>query len=29
VEFRPATMVCCTFDGSAWAIGSIITPEPG
>lgn len=28
VELRPATMVCCTFNGSDWKIGWIITPGP-
>ncbi len=29
VEFRPATMVCCSFDGRAWKISWILTLEPG
>jgi phosphohistidine phosphatase SixA len=27
VDFAPATMVCCSFEGSAWKISSTIGPD--
>lgn len=29
LELTPATMVCCSFAGGAWTIGSILRPDSG